>query len=52
MRLTPLGMFVKWVLIPLLVAAIGYLVVAPRLGARSVQPVRRLLPIPNTRSSS
>ena len=31
-RLTPLGKFVKWVLIPLILAGIGYQFVGPNIG--------------------
>ncbi|MEZ0326413.1 MAG: hypothetical protein ACAH95_10945 [Fimbriimonas sp.] len=31
-RLTPLGVFIKWVLIPVALAAIGYFVIGPNIG--------------------
>ena len=43
-RLTPLGLFVKWVLIPLLIACLGYFLLGPSIGSRMAHPLESTEP--------
>ncbi|HWD38053.1 MAG TPA: hypothetical protein VG944_04340 [Fimbriimonas sp.] len=35
-RLTPLGLVLKWLIVPVLVGAIGYFLIGPRIGKRDL----------------
>lgn len=46
-RLTPVGIFTKWILVPLLVAGFGYGVLGPRFGGKVAEKIKSTgVPLP------